>query len=115
VRFHGVMAMVMVQDIERALRFYRDTLGFTVQDEQEDWVLFQEGVSLGLSPEPLPEANLAINAVMVTLIVEDVAACYNEMIQQGVAFFLPPTTDGGITFATFRDTEGNLLQLMEMQ
>ena len=45
-RINGVMAMVMVQDIERALRFYRNVLGFTVQDEQEDWVVFNEGVSL---------------------------------------------------------------------
>ena len=112
-RFQGVMAMVLVQDIERAMRFYRDTLGFTVQEEQEDWVLFNEGVSLGLSPEPLPEASLALNSVIVTLIVDDVETSYAELTQQGVAFFLPPTTEGGITFATFRDTEGNLLQLVQ--
>ena len=112
-QIHGVMAMVMVQDIERSLRFYRDTLGFTVEDEQEDWVQFAEGVSLGLAPEPLPEASVALNAVIVTLIVADVTASYHELIAKGVAFFLPPTADGGLTFATFRDTEGNLLQLMQ--
>lgn len=113
-QFNGVMAMVLVQDLERALRFYRDVLGFTVQEEQEDWVIFHEGVSLGLSPEPIPEVSLALNAVMVTLIVEDVEACYTELISHGVAFFLPPTSEGGTTFATFRDTEGNLLQLLQL-
>ena len=113
-QFRGVMAVVMVQDIERALRFYRDMLGFTVQDEQEDWVVFNEGVSLGLAPEPLPEASLALNSVIVTLIVDNVAECFNELTTHGVAFFLPPTTDGGITFATFRDTENNLVQLVEL-
>lgn len=111
-QINGVMAMVMVQDIERALRFYRDTLGFTVQDEQEDWVVFHEGVSLGLSPEPAPELNVAFNAVLITLVVDDVQAIYEELIEKGVAFFLSPNTEGATTFATLRDSEGNLMQLL---
>jgi predicted enzyme related to lactoylglutathione lyase len=114
VRFHGVMAMVMVQDIERALRFYRDVLGFTVQEEQEDWIVFNEGVGLHVSPEPLPEINVAINAVLVTLIVENVEATFAELTGKGVPFFVPPTVDGTAVFATFRDTENNLLQLMQL-
>lgn len=113
-RFQGVMAMVMVMDIERALRFYRDTLGFTVREEQEEWVVFNEGVGLSVSPEPLPELNVAVNAVMITLFVEDVEAAYDELTKRGVAFFLPPTQDSNATFAAFRDTENNLLQLMQM-
>ena len=113
-RFQGVMAMVLVQDIERALRFYRDTLGFTVQDEQEDWVLLNEGVMLHISPEPLSEVNFNANSVVLTLVVEDVAQSYAELIKKGVAFFLPPTADGGITAAAFRDTEHNLVQLLQL-
>ena len=106
------MAMVMVQDIERALMFYRDTLGFTVQDEHEDWVVFTEGVSLGLSPEPGSEFSLALNAVMLTLVVDDVQAAYEELISKGVAFILSPQLDGGMAHATLRDTEGNMVQLL---
>jgi predicted enzyme related to lactoylglutathione lyase len=108
------MAMVLVQDIARALRFYRDTLGFTVQEEQEDLVLFNEGVGLMLSPEPLPEVNLNLNAVMVTLMVENVHTAFAELTEKGVAFFYEPTESGGITFAAFRDTENNILQLMQL-
>ncbi len=106
--------MVLVQDIERALRFYRDVLGFTVQEEQEDWVVFQEGVGLQVAPEPMPEVNLNINAVLVTLLVDDVQTAYEELTQKGVAFFLPPTDAGGALLATFRDTESNLIQLMQI-
>ena len=113
-RFHGVMAMVLVHDIDRALRFYRDTLGFTVSDETEDWVVFNEGVGLQVSPEPVPELSLAINAVQVTIQVEDVEAAFTELTKKGVAFFLPPTSAAGAVFATFRDTENNLVQLMQM-
>lgn len=113
-RFHGVMAMVLVQNIERALRFYHDILGFTVQDEQEDWVVFNEGVGLIVSPEPLPEINLNLNAVMITLMVHDVQSAFAEMTQKGVAFFQPPTLENGTWFATFRDTENNILRLVQM-
>ena len=112
-RFQGVMAMVLVQDIERAGRFYRDILGFTVQEEEEEWVLFHEGVGLQVSPESLPDWNVNINAVMVTLFVEDIQAIFAELTQQGVAFFLPPTSAGSAKVATFRDSEGNLVQLMQ--
>ena len=112
-QIQGVMAMVLVQNIDRALRFYRDILGFTIQEEWEDSVLFAEGVGLHISPESLPELNLNINSVMITLFVEDVEKTFRELTEKGVAFFLPPTRESGAFFATFRDTENNLLQLME--
>jgi hypothetical protein len=43
-----------------------------------------------------------------------VAQSYGELVQRGVPFFLPPTADGGSVYATFRDTEHNLLQLMQL-
>ncbi len=113
-QINGVMAMVMVQDIERALRFYRDNLGFTVQDEQEDWIVFYEGLSLALSPEPAQDLNLGLNSVLVTLVVENVQLAYEELLAKGVAFFVAPNTDSGATFATFRDSEGNLMQLLSV-
>ena len=81
-QFHGVMAMVLVQDIERALRFYRDTLGFTVAEEEEDWVIFHEGVGLQVSPDPIPAVNIAFTAVQVTLQVDDVQAAFAELQRQ---------------------------------
>src|SRR5579875_1305780 len=110
-QFEGVMAVVMVQDIERALRFYRDLLGFTVQEEQEDWVFFQEGVGLKTAPEAGAEVRFEANAVVLTLIVKDVVAAYRELTERGVAFFLPPTTQNGLKIAVLRDTENNLIQL----
>ena len=113
-RFNGVMAMVLVHDIDRAVRFYCDLLGFTIQEEQEQWVVFAEGVGLSLSPNPLPDLAVNINAVLVTLLVDDVRAAFEELTEKGVAFLLPPTEEEGALFATFRDTESNLLQLMQI-
>ena len=111
----GVVSMVVVEDIERAARFYRDILGLTPIYEQEDLALFQEGVGLQVSPEPLPASSLSLNAVMVTLIVNDVEAAFRYLTERGVAFYMAPQESGGVTIAAFRDTEGNLVQIMEMK
>jgi predicted enzyme related to lactoylglutathione lyase len=115
VNVQSVTTMVLVQDMDRALRFYRNVLGFTVQLEQEDWAVFSQGVGLMLSPEPLPQDNLSLNAVMVTLNVDDAHGAYHELIEKGVPFLVGPTDVGGAVVASFRDTEGNLLQLVETQ
>lgn len=112
-RVNQVTAVVLVQDIDRAVRFYRDKLGLTLQFEQEDWASFKENVGLMLSPEPIPEVYLSINAVMLTLNVDDVHTSYHEMIDNAVAFILGPTDVGGAIIASFRDTEGNVLQLLQ--
>jgi len=105
--------MVLVQDLDRALRFYRDTLGLTLQYEEEDWAVFEENVGLMVSPEPLPLDNINLNALVLTLQVDDVQTSYEDLIQRGVAFLVPPTEVGGGITATFRDSEGNLLQLLQ--
>jgi predicted enzyme related to lactoylglutathione lyase len=115
VKIDAVTTTVLVQDMDRALRFYRDTLGLTVVMEQEDWALFQEGVGLMLSPEPLPQDNLSLNAVMISLTVEDVHAAYHELTGMGVPFFVGPTDVGGAIVASFRDSEGNILQMIQTQ
>lgn len=114
-KLNAVTAMALVQDMDRAVRFYRDTLGFTVQWEEEDWAMFAEKVGLMLSPEPLSLDNLALNAVMLSLHVDDVHAAYHELIEKGVAFLVGPTDVGGAIVASFRDTEGNVLQLVQTE
>lgn len=112
-RILGVTTTVLVHDLDRALGFYRDVLGFSLREEEEDWALFEEGVGLVQSPEPLPEDNLKLNAVSVTLSVADAQAAFRELTARGVAFLVPPTPVGGAISAAFRDTEGNVLQLIE--
>lgn len=114
-RIDAVTTTVLVQDLDRALQFYRDTLGLTVTMEQEDWALFAEGVGLMLSPEPLPQDNLSLNAVMISLTVNNVHDAYHELIDKGVPFFVAPTDVGGAIVASFRDSEGNILQMIQPQ
>ncbi len=109
----GAVAMVLVQDMDRALRFYRDMLGLRVAFETEESALFEEQIGLMRSGEALPEDNMQFNSVMITLFVDDVEAAFAELTQRGVAFLVPPTRQAGTVLASCRDTEGNLVQLMQ--
>ena len=112
-RVLGVTVMVLVNDLDRATRFYRQRLGFAVLDETESWAVLEHGIGLMVAPEPLPENDLSLNAVMPTIEVDDVHAAFGELTRRGVAFLVPPTDVGGATVASFRDSEGNLLQIMQ--
>jgi predicted enzyme related to lactoylglutathione lyase len=108
----GTSPVVLVRDLDRAIRFYRFTLGLSLAAEQEDWAMFAENVGLMLAEEPLPEDAVNLNSIVLTLLVEDVRAAYGELIEKGVPFLVAPTEVGTAMVASFRDTEGNLLQLM---
>lgn len=110
---HSVTAVLMVNNIDEALRFYRDILGMGVLAEEEDWALLEGGFGLMTSPEPLPEDNIQLNRIMLSLEVTDIQQAYNELTGCAVAFLLPPTHVSGGIAATLRDTEGNLVQLVQ--
>jgi catechol 2,3-dioxygenase-like lactoylglutathione lyase family enzyme len=112
-RVIGVSVMVLVNDLDRAVRFYRDRLGFVVLNETESWAVLDHGFGLMIAPEPLPEDGVSLNAVMPTIEVDDVDAAFALLTARGVAFLVPPTDVAGATVASFRDSEGNLLQIME--
>jgi catechol 2,3-dioxygenase-like lactoylglutathione lyase family enzyme len=105
--------MVLVQDMDRAVRFYRDVLGLSLGYEEEDWAAFDEGVGLLRAEEPLDEDGLRLNSVSLSLHVSDVNAAYAELIGSGIPFVVPPTDVAGTVVASFRDTEGNVLQLVQ--
>ena len=103
-----------VNDMQRALGFYRDTLGLSVRSEQDVWSeLEKDGLIIGLNAregeEPGPEGG-AVIAFRPDGSLEDEM---QRLQGQGVEFV------GGITehpwgrLAAFHDPDGNSLELYE--
>ncbi len=114
-KIQGVIASVTVSDIDRAIGFYRDKLGLTVESEHADWVMFQEGIAIQLSPVPASELKWDPNSVVITLVVEDCETAYRTLTSRGVAFLSAPASSPGLTaVASLRDTENNVLQLLQL-
>jgi catechol 2,3-dioxygenase-like lactoylglutathione lyase family enzyme len=121
---------VLVDDQEKALRFYTDVLGFEKSvdlplGDGARWLTLTspgepEGVQLLLEPDVHPAAR-AFKAALVadgipytSFAVTDVYAEVARLKELGVVFTQEPLEMGGVTTAVFDDTCGNLIQIAQL-
>ena len=109
---------VNVKDTARARAFYRDVLGLRhLFDAGPDLAFFQcGGVRLMLSPPS--ERQFDHPGSIIYYKVSDLAATHATIAARGAAFEQPPhlvatMPDHELWMAFLRDSEGNLLALME--
>jgi catechol 2,3-dioxygenase-like lactoylglutathione lyase family enzyme len=123
------LASVLVDDQEKALRFYTDVLGFVKKSEfpvgEHRWLTVvspedPDGVELVLEPsdhpavKPFKDAIVADGIPFTSFAVADVQAEYERLSARGVKFVQQPTSMGPVTTAVFDDTCGNLIQIAAM-
>lgn len=119
---------VMVDDQAKAHKFYTEVLGFKTKHDvpigDHRWLTLvspeeEDGVELALEPNEYPavrtlQASLEEDGIPWTQFsVPDLDAEYEKLKAAGVTFSAPPMEAGGAKFATFNDTCGNLIQLIE--
>ena len=123
-----VVTSVLVDDQEKALRFYVDVLGFIKRTDvpmgQFRWLTVvssedPDGVELLLEPDQHPAARPFKRALVddgipfTSFGVEDVKAEYDRLLKAGVHFTQPPVAMGPVTTAVLDDTCGNLIQIAQ--
>ncbi|WP_435741452.1 VOC family protein [Nocardioides sp. SYSU DS0663] len=119
-------ASMLVDDQDKALRFYTDTLGFTLKHDipmsEARWITVVspqdlEGTELVLEPDghpaakPFKDALVADGIPFTAFVVDDVAAEFGRLRGLGVRFTQEPTEMGPVTTAVLDDTCGNLVQI----
>ncbi|HVI58867.1 MAG TPA: VOC family protein [Luteimonas sp.] len=119
---HPMYAYLPASDVARARRFYEGQLGFRPGEEIADGVAyaFGDGTACFLYPTPNAGTSKASQAFWQ---VGDIRREVAELKARGVAFErydMPGAqvdgdvyTAGGAKAAWFRDTEGNILALIE--
>jgi glyoxylase I family protein len=122
------LTSVMVDDQDKALRFYTDVLGFRKRRDFPvgafRWisVISPDGypdVELALEPNANPAGRAFQSAMfeqgipVAAFEVADIRAEFRRLKGQGVVFSVEPTQAGEITLAIFADTCGNLLQIYQ--
>ncbi len=123
------LASVLVDDQEKALRFYTDVLGFVMKNDvplgDHRWLTVvspeaPDGVELLLEPDAHPAAG-PFKAALVedgipftSFAVADVQSEFARLRDAGVVFTQEPTAMGPVTTAVFDDTCGNLIQIASM-
>ena len=113
----GVAGVIIWTDnLERLLRFYRDLLGLRPHSVQPHFVAFRFGdvrLSLGVHSQVSGRAQEPYR-IMVNLSVRDIHESYRALVAKGVEFIRPPEREHwGGWVATFRDPDGNILQLLQ--
>jgi len=135
-------AAISTTDLQRAIAFYRDLLGFKVIHEFS-WPKGSENADtiLGLEDTSAKAAMLATGNAMIELFqfespvpkssdperpvcdhgithiclyIEDIDAEYNRLKNAGMSFHCPPQKDGGMNVTYGRDPDGNVIELMEV-
>lgn len=122
------LTSIMVDDQEKAVRFYTDVLGFAKSKDipvgEYRWITVTspEGpndLELALEPNANPAGKAFQDAMFKQRIpvaafeVSDLAAEFARLGAKGVAFTQPPTPAGPVMLAVFADTCGNLIQLYQ--
>ena len=120
------VASVLVDDQDKALKFYTDVLGFVKKTEvplgDARWLTVvspeaPDGTELLLEPDGHPAAGPFKRALVddgipcTSFGVDDVHKEYERLRSLGVQFTQPPTEMGPVTTAVFDDTCGNLIQI----
>jgi catechol 2,3-dioxygenase-like lactoylglutathione lyase family enzyme len=122
------LASVLVDDQEKALRFYTEVLGFkektNISMGEHRWITVvspedPDGVELVLEPDEHPaakafkEALVADGIPFTSFAVGDVRVEYERLRGLGVYFTQEPTDMGPVTTAVLDDTCGNLIQIAQ--
>lgn len=117
--------VLFVLDLERAMTFYRDTLGLEVvfsddvsyafHMDGQDFALVARSAGVAmLNDEVLAAQRGGGQQVMLCADVDDVDATFATLTGRGVAFIKPPIDQPwGWRTAYFADPEGNLWELRE--
>ena len=123
------LTSVLVDDQEKALKFYTEVLGFVKKTElpmgEYKWLTVaakddESGIELLLEPmafppaqvyqEALKEANIPYTAFYV----DDLEEEYERLKSLGVEFIMEPSDAGAAKVAIINDTCGNNIQLVEV-
>ena len=112
---------IPAKDVARARKFYEETLGFTPKYVTAGGVVYEFGKGTACFLYPTPNAGTS-RASQAFWQVENVEQEVSELMERGVTFEkynLPEvdergiSTAGGAKAAWFKDTEGNIMALIQ--
>jgi len=123
------LTSVMVNDQEKALKFYTGILGFIKKTDvplgEHKWLTVvsreePDGVEVLLEPMAFAPAKVYQKALkdagipLTQFYVDDIQREYERLEKLGVKFSLKPTAMGPVTITVFDDTCGNNIQLVQV-
>lgn len=108
---------IIVQDLDRAVQFYRDVLGLPFLFAAPPSLAFFQCGAIRLMLTP-PEGASASHASIIYYRVNDLGQCFTILTERGARFddaphFIARMPDHDLWMTFLKDSEGNTLGLME--
>ena len=120
--------IMVVEDVNRARDFYRDVLGATISREyggtsivlnfQGTWLLLVTGGEPTKDKPDItfaPPDNMKRVSHTMTIRVPDCQSAYETLKSRGAEFLTPPVNWGAEIRAFFRDPDGHLFEISQVE
>ncbi len=118
--FRKVGAVILlVSDIKRSTKFYKDTLGLTLKTKSKDWIeFFKDGTVLALHPADRklkPKSSKPKIGMLVAFKVISMDEAYKELKRKRVRFMKEPKDEDFGKHAIILDPDGYMISLIELK
>jgi lactoylglutathione lyase len=115
VSFKKVGAVILlVTNMERSLKFYRDTLGLAVKNATDEWTeFFTSGTVLALHPAKTKVKHNP--SMLVGFMVSDLETIASSLKEKGIKFFKELKEESFGKHAIIEDPDGHLISIAEIR
>jgi catechol 2,3-dioxygenase-like lactoylglutathione lyase family enzyme len=108
--------ILLVSNMDRSIRFYRDILGIPVKTKSKDWTeFFNKDTVLALHPAKKKSQMKTGSGMLVGFEVSDLDSTVKTLKQKKVKFFKKPKDEPFGKHAIIRDPDGHLVSIAEIK
>ena len=106
--------ILLVSDMKRSTKFYRDTLGMKLKQQSKGWTEFSEGGTV-LALHPASKKKIKRNkSMLVGFSVSDFDDVINGLKKKKVKFYKKPKDEPFGKHTIIQDPDGHLISIVQM-
>ncbi len=106
--------ILLVSDMDKSMKFYRDVLELPVKNTSSEWVeFFSSGTVLALHPSK-NKTRTKNSGVLVGFMVSDLESVAQKLKDKNVEFFKKPKEESFGKHAIIVDPDGHLISIAEI-
>jgi catechol 2,3-dioxygenase-like lactoylglutathione lyase family enzyme len=108
--------ILLVSNMEKSTKFYRDTLGIPIKTKSKDWTeFFNKDTVLALHPAKKKSRIKTGSGMLVGFEVSDLDSTVKTLKQKKVKFFKKPKEEPFGKHAIIADPDGHLVSIAEIK
>jgi lactoylglutathione lyase len=108
--------ILLVSDMERSVKFYRDVLNIPIKSQSEDWTeFFDSGTVIALHPAKKKTKISTGVGVLIGFMVNNFDLTINKLKQKNVKFFKEPKQESFGKHAIIGDPDGHLISIAQIE